>query len=159
MGEISAPYLKRNMSFSWLTCSLLLGTLCAGKRIYCRSRICNCCFFFFAHPESVVPRRTHFLRCVCMCFDPRTTLRLLAVLTLLLDTKGLVVGIFHFLLQPFYRAPPPVERYCFPQTSETKATTFLSARWKKGAKSPPKCLLRVLFFKKNTPPLIYCIQI
>lgn len=29
--ETSVLYLTRNMSFSWFTCSLLLGTLCAGK--------------------------------------------------------------------------------------------------------------------------------
>lgn len=147
MGEISAPYLKRNMSFSWLTCSLLLGTLCAGKRIYCRSRICNC--FFFAHPESVVPRRTHFCA-VCVCVSVSTRDRLYVCWPIQLCCRILMVQLEFSTsyYSPFIACPPlcPVERYYFPQTSETKATTFLSARGEKGAKSAPKCLLRVLSF-------------
>lgn len=39
-------YLKRNMSFSWLTCSLLLGTLCAGKQLLWLGELQQCCRLF-----------------------------------------------------------------------------------------------------------------
>lgn len=158
MGEISAPYLKRNMSFSWLTCSLLLGTLCAGKRIYCRSRICNCWVFFcfFCPPRVGRPEADAFFFavcvCVCMCFDPRTTLRLLADSTLLPDTNGFTCRNFPLLITALLSRvslPPPSIRLSGTishRLAKQKLPLYLSARRKKRAK------VFVARFVTNTPP-------
>lgn len=62
--ETSVLYLTRNMSFSWFTCSLLLGTLCAGKH----PAIVGFQNFIATVSPPPILRRTRFFVCVRVCW-------------------------------------------------------------------------------------------